>query len=151
MKKILLSLLFIFSFVAVNAQDEENPIVLEPKVNPLGDGKYELIITANIDPDWCMYSQDLPEGGPYPTTISFAKSKHYELVGKAQEDSTHKKVVEDQIFNLELTKYYDTVLFKQIVKVKDASVKVIEADIDYMSCNTQTCLPPMQQTIEFKL
>lgn len=137
-----------FSSVTV-ANAQESPVTLIGSVKHLSGDKYELIISAEIDPEWVMYSQNLPKGGPLPTKISFPKSRGYELIGKSKESSRFKKVVTDDIFHLKLTKYHTSVLFRQTVRIKDRTLKIIEADIDYMSCNSYTCLPPTQEKVEF--
>ena len=48
--------------------------ILEPvhwnfEKNQISENQYELVFTADIDPDWAIYSQSVDEGGPIPTTF----------------------------------------------------------------------------------
>lgn len=148
MKKLVLFFLLVITSGVLQAQ--ENPVKLVSKVKHISGDKYELIISAEIEPEWALYSQNLPKNGPYPTKISFSK-KGYDLIGKPVEVSNFKKVVNDPTFNVKLTKYYTNVLFKQVVRIKDKKIKTIQADFDYMTCNSISCLPPTQKTIDFSL
>ena len=44
-----------------------------------------LLLIAKADPGWHVYSQDIPAGGPIPTTFTFEKNSSYELIGKVVE------------------------------------------------------------------
>jgi len=46
----------------------------------------------------------------------------------------------DEIFETDMVKYYDKVVFKQPVKIKESSAK-IEGYIRYQVCNDQLCIP----------
>lgn len=149
MKK-LFSYLFVLFFVGIT-QSQEAPVKINTIVKKIGGNQYELIIRADLDPDWGLYSQNLPKGGPMPTKISFKKSSGFVLLGKPREVSSFKKVVDDDIFNVRLTKFYNNVVFKQLIEVKNRNVKNIQADINYMVCSSTSCLPPKTNTVRFRL
>lgn len=147
MKRVALFLFFVSFVLSVQAQ--KSPVKLVGKVKHLSGDKYELIISANIEPEWVVYSQNIPKGGPYPTKISFSKEEGYELIGKPTESSKFKRIVNDEIFHILLTKYYKNVLFKQVVRIKDKKIKIIHANINYMTCNGYRCMPPVKKKVKF--
>ena len=44
-----------------------------------------LLLKATIEKPWHLYSQDIGEGGPIPTSFKFTASDDYELIGKVVE------------------------------------------------------------------
>ena len=75
MNKLIL-LLSLFVFATGNAQILK-PVKWSTKVVKISDKEYELIAIASIDAKWHLYSQDVPENGPIPTTFSFKSNSNY--------------------------------------------------------------------------
>lgn len=149
MKKFFSATLLMLVMGVCTAQD--NPVKLVGKVKHLKGDRYELIIEAKIAPDWSIYSQKNPEEGAYPTKISFANTNDIVLIGNPKEVSNHKKIINDDIYNVKLVKYYNSVLFKQIVRKKNKKLKKIKVAVDFMSCSSGSCLPPTEQSLFFTL
>lgn len=144
-------LLFLGGAYCQGQSNDSSPVKLKGKVKHIGDNQYQLVVDFDIDEDWCVYSQDLPEGGPIPTSISFEKSTDFILDGSAKEESQYVKEEDDEVFNMHLTKYYRNVLFKQVIKLKNKGKKRIKADVNFMSCTTDFCLPPSKRTVVFEI
>ena len=128
--------------------------ILEPvkwnfSTNKISDKEYELVFKAKIDPNWHLYSQDIPMAPP-ATTFQFEKNDAYELVGKVTEDST--KVIEefDNNFDMTLKFYADEAVFKQKVKLLKEGAEV-KGFLNYMCCDDKQCLPPQDVDFDFKL
>ena len=49
----------------------------EPVIN--SELEYDIIFTAIVDVKWAIYSQNVEEGGPLPTIVSFSASNDYKL------------------------------------------------------------------------
>ena len=108
-----------------------------------------LLLTAKADKGWHVYSQNIPAGGPLPTTFSFNKSKHYQLVGKVTEP---KGITEnDPNFDMVLTFFADKVTFRQKIKILSKEDFNITGVLNFMCCDDKQCLPPSDVDFEFKV
>ncbi|MEY4926845.1 MAG: hypothetical protein RI894_1281 [Bacteroidota bacterium] len=115
-----------------------------------GAGEYDIVFTATIEKGWYTYSQTLEKGGPIPTLITLKKGQGAELVGKAREQSDHKKEGIDDNFGVKVTKFAEKVSFTQHVKVKDAK-QPLRGTVEFMTCNNNKCLPPSEYEFTVKL
>ena len=91
MKK-LFTLFVLFFVVAVNAQTERDPALIETSVQKISDTEYDLIFNIKILDKWHLYSQYNPEDASLPLAISVTKdSLGFKLIGKAKESKTYKE------------------------------------------------------------
>ena len=128
--------------------------ILEPvkwtfKVEQKTPGEAVILMMATADKGWHVYSQDIPTGGPVPTTFEFTKSPAFELLGKV----TEPKAIEENDPNFDMVlKFFDgKVTFRQKIKVlsrQDFSVKGL---INFMCCDDKQCLPPTDVEFEVKV
>lgn len=145
MKRILVFLLFIISF-SLRAQIVE-PVSWSYSSKKVSDFEADLIIKANIDPGWHVYSQFIGEGGPIPTSFKFTPSKDYSLIGKVSE--TPKAVSAfDKNFGIQIAWHEKEVVFKQRIKVKSPN-PIVSGSLEFMVCNDVRCLAPTE--VEFKI
>ena len=115
-------LLLALSFVIASASGQIlDPVKWKFSSNQLSDNEYELIFTAEIDEHWTVYSQDIKEDGPVPTSFYFTEGAHYERIGAVEESPENRKTIHDNVFDMEVTKFYHKAVFKQKVKVNDTS------------------------------
>lgn len=136
-------LLLLFSFLLWSslASAQFSPVNWTYKAEPISDGTYNLVFTAEIESGWFVYSQFLEDGGPIPTAFSFTETAGLEILGKTEESGANKKEAFDKLFEMNLIKYGDKAVFTQKVKV-DASVKEVKGYLTFMTCNDESCLPP---------
>ena len=137
-KKIaLLTLLLIGSAVSVFAQSY---VTWSYGAKKVSDTEVELTMTAQIADEFHMYSMKKAEGGPLPLVFKFTPSPDYELVGGTT--STSKLVEEyDEIFEMNLSYYSYSAVFKQRIKVKSMEPFTIVASLSYQVCGNDTCVP----------
>ena len=112
---------------------------------------YDVHLTARIANPWHLYSQHMKEGGPIPTSIRFASDSLLVLVGVVQEKG-NPVTMHEQVFNVDVTYYTDSVDFVQRVKLKKplpGAKTSISGTIEFMICTDEQCLPPA--TVSFKL
>ena len=83
MKKILLAFLF-FGFALQSQSQKLAPVKWAYQAVKTGDKKYNIIITANVDAPWHIYSQFVKKG-PVPTTVQFAKNPLVVINGTTKE------------------------------------------------------------------
>ncbi len=146
----LLAAFFFFFIASIGSAQVQNPVKWSFKQTKLGAGEYELQFSATIEKGWHLYSTTIPEGGPIATAFHFSDSTGFVINGKT---STSKApiVVFDKTFNMNLEYFGNEVIFKQLVNVKDNSLKTISGYVEYMSCNDETCTPPTEEEFTFQL
>ena len=120
-----------------------SPGIIEPvkwttAVEKISNTEYDLILKATIEPNYHLYSQNIPDNGPRPTVFVFEKNGNFELIGNTTEEKGH--TVFDPTFKMKI-KYFDTeVIFKQKVKVKNIDSLKISGEIEFMTCNDANCV-----------
>jgi hypothetical protein len=145
MKKILFALLF-FGFVLQGQSQKLAPVKWAYQAVKTGDKKYNVIITANVDAPWHIYSQFVKKG-PVPTTVQFAKNPLVVLSGSTKEVGNLEKKF-DNNFGAVIGSFGGKVQFIQAVTLKVNTKTKLTGTIEYMVCNEERCLPPTKQSFE---
>jgi hypothetical protein len=83
MKKIVLAL-FLLAFALQSQAQKLAPVKWDYQAVKTGEKQYNIIITANVDAPWHIYSQFVKKG-PVPTTVQFAKNPLVLLNGATKE------------------------------------------------------------------
>lgn len=146
MKRLLLFLLFLQPIFS-QAQVIE-PVQWRFSTEALGNNEFNLIFTADIEPKWHLYSQDIPMSPP-ATTFKFNADSNYELLGKVTESESVEQY--DPNFEMTLKFFSGQALFKQKVKVSGADPVKITGFLEFMSCDDTRCLPPSEIDFSFTL
>ena len=113
----------------------------------ISDNTYEIHMTAKVNDDWHIYSQEAGDG-PFATAFTFGKNPLINLEGKVKEAGKMKKVYEKS-FETEVRYYENTVNFVQVVKVKGKGKTNFTGKVEFMVCNDSRCLPPA--AVDFKV
>lgn len=122
------------------AAKADHPVQWSFSTEKLSDDEYALHITAAVEEEWHLYSQDNDGSGPIPTTFEFVPGDHYELVGKVEEIGERHETKEPLFDNaLVIELLGRKVDFVQKVKVSDPT-QPIEGFLEYMTCNSEQCL-----------
>ncbi len=150
MKKFTLIISLLFAFIInINAQIHD-PVKWDTSVEKVSDSEFDLVIKATIEPGWHLYSQNVPEGGPIPTSFTFKESKkEYELVGKTVEGKGHE--VHDPVFDMDIKFFGDEAIFKQRVKVLTKDKITVTGTLEFMVCDDTNCLPPTDVEYTFEV
>jgi thiol:disulfide interchange protein DsbD len=143
--KILLSLFLTLGVLFPSFGQILNPVSWSYSAEHVEGDQYDLVFKAKIDRGWAIYSQYIDEGGPIPTEFVFEEGSGFERIGKVEESDNAKKS-QDEIFQMELIKFYKEATFTQRVKLTDPS-KPIKGYLEFMTCDDERCLPP--KDIEF--
>ena len=127
------------------------PVKWSFETKKISDTEFDLVATAKLDKGWFIYSQTLVGDGPIPTKFTFKPTPQYQLVGgKPNEVSDHKKSGFDPIFEMNVTKYSESVQFVQRVKLTGAAAQ-ISGSVEFMSCDSEKCLPPSDEEFTFNV
>lgn len=148
LKKI--SILFSFFLVPffLSAQMYD-PVSWATSVEKLSDTEYKLISTATIEAKSHLYSQNVDDGGPIPTTFTYNKSGElYKLIEKTTEEAGI--TVDDPVFEMRIKYFENKAVFEQKVSVlKD--IKTITGSVEFMACDDEKCSPPTTEDLVFNL
>ena len=124
-----------------------NPVTWDFSYEKTGNYQYELIFTANIEQNSHIYSLDIPDSGPIPTTFSFDSSPAYILNGKPFEVTKPEEVF-DEAFGFRIKTFSGEAEFRQKITSELSSFQV-NGSVNFMACNNATCLPP--KDVEFSI
>lgn len=129
----------------------ENPVSWTYEAKKKTADTYEIVITADLQHPWHIYSQNTGKGGPVPTTISFKANPLITVTkGKAKEIGKLEKMF-DKNFNTNVLSFSEKVQFVQTVKVKGGIKTNLSGTVYYMVCNDSKCLPPVKKSFDLKL
>lgn len=129
----------------------ENPVSWTYEAKKKTGGIYDIVITADLQHPWHIYSQNTGKGGPVPTTISFKANPLITVtMGKAKEIGKLEKMF-DKNFNTNVLSFSEKVQFVQTVKVKGGIKTNLSGTVYYMVCNDSKCLPPVKKSFDLKL
>ena len=150
MKKIAASaiLLFFFFFSMIAKGQIFDPVIWKYSLEKISENEAELVFTAEIEDTWHLYSQDIPEGGPIPTSFSFVESSQFELVGSVVEVSKPEEKY-DSSFDMTLKLFSVEAVFKQRIKLLTSTDVSVQGFVEFMSCDDERCLPPKEDEFDF--
>lgn len=146
-KRTLLALLFLFSLTQILPQDV---ISWKFSLQDKGNGEIELIADATIDDGWHMYDSNIPDNGPFPTSLSFDVIKGAELVGGFNAVGKKAVVKFDEVFQMNIGTFDNSARFVQKIKVTNKDNFLIEGDVRAQACDDASCTPPLPVDFSFK-
>lgn len=112
-----------------------------------GDKQYEVIFSASIDEHSHIYSMEIPDGGPIPTSFRFDNQSGYIINGKTYEVTEPVELL-DEAFGFKIKTFSNKAEFRQKITAETSSFNV-EGVVNYMACNNATCSPP--KDVEFSI
>ena len=148
-KRSILSFLFIITFL-VQGFSQSDPTTWKYSLVDKGDGEIELVANATIERGWHLYDTEIPDGGPYPTSMSIDKLVGAVAVGDFK--AVDSKLISgfDAVFQMNIGYYDEKAKFVQRFKVTDKAKFVLEGDVRAQSCNDSECTPPLPVDFAFK-
>lgn len=146
--QIKLSYFVLFFILSLNLSAQiYDPVTWEFTSEKKGEKQFDLIFTAFIDRGSHIYSMDVPEGGPIPTTIVFDTIPGFILNGKPFEVTKPEEIF-DEAFGFKIKTFATKAEFRQKITAVEASFKVT-GSVNFMACNNVTCSPP--KDVEFEI
>jgi len=147
-----ISKLFIFLFLigSVSNAQIHNPVTWDTSVEKINDSEFNLVITAEIETGWHLYSQKVPEGGPIPTSIKIsADDTKYQLIGSPQEGKGHEEY--DNVFDMDIKYFEMKAVFKQKIRLLSDEKIAVSGVLEFMVCDDTNCLPPTEVDLAFEV
>jgi thiol:disulfide interchange protein len=141
---IIISLLLLASFASSQIYD---PVSWEFSYEKKGDRLYEIVFTATIENNSHIYSMDIPDGGPIPTSFIFDTVPDFNLIGATYEVTKPVELL-DEAFGFKIKTFSTKAEFRQKIAAVSSSFPVTGA-VNFMACNNATCSPP--KDVEFTI
>ncbi|MCM4159377.1 DUF255 domain-containing protein [Antarcticibacterium flavum] len=133
-------------FGTANNSQIADPIEWEARIDKHTDSTATLIFNAILDKGWHLYSQEVDEDGPIPTTFTFTKTEGIELIGEMQEPDV--PAIFDEVFGMDIKFFKNEAEFRQEIRILDPEATV-EVEVEFMVCDDEQCLPP--DTVPFQI
>ena len=152
-KYILLSVLFCFAYFSslflggsgAFAQMKK-PVKWSYSVNKISEKEAELILKADIQSGWHMYSiTQSPDALAVPLTIEFKKNKNYKLSGKIIESAPHQLKEDDGVTNI----FEEQATFRQKIEILSPESFSIKGTLNGQAC-IDVCIL-FDDNFEFKI
>ncbi len=135
-------------FIAANASSQiYDPVTWDFRYEKKGEKEYEIVFTATIEENSHIYSMDIPDGGPIPTSFRFDTIPGFRLVGKAYEVTKPVEML-DEAFGFKISTFSTKAEFRQNITAVNPSFEVT-GSVNFMACNNSTCSPP--KDVEFSI
>jgi thiol:disulfide interchange protein DsbD len=141
MKVTLLSLL-VTMISAVSLAQSNKEVKWSFSSKKIADKTYEVVLTAVVNGNWHIYSQNVGVDGPIPTAFTFTKNPLLAFDGVVKENGKLIKKNEE-VWGGEVRYYENKVEFIQKVKIKGGKTN-LAGKVEYMVCNDEKCLPPAE-------
>lgn len=147
MKKLLVAIVFLFSFFA---QSQIIDVVKwKTKLVQKSNTEFELIMDAQIEFGWHLYALNTPDGGSQPLVFTFKNAgKDYKLVGDTKQGKYQKEY--SDVFEVDEYFFTNTAQFKQLIKVTNPNLKEIKVSLEGQTCIDGRCVQEDDNLI-FKL
>ena len=139
MKRLFFTLLTFCCLAVANAQFA-TPVKVATSIKETSKTEAVITFVATIDNGWHMYSTQVVEDGPTPTTINIEKISGAQLEGALQTATAPIKHYEDT-FDAEVYYFEKTATFTQKVKLTGGKYE-IEGYLQFGACDDKNCIPP---------
>ncbi len=147
MKKIF----FLFTLIAFTVGHSQifEPVKWKTSIEKISDTEYNLVSTATIESGWHLYSQNVPEDGPIPTTFTFDdEDGAFKFIGNTSEEEGH--IIDDPVFQMKIKFFEKAAVFKQKVELI-GDVTTVKGAVEFMVCDDTRCLPPTEVDLVFNI
>ena len=148
MNKALLAFVFLFFCEFTVSAQMYDPVKWSTSVKKISDTEYQLISTATIEEGSHLYAQNVPDGGPIPTTFSYKVTDDFKLIGNTIEETGI--TVDDPVFEMRIKYFENKAVFTQKIKVLN-DIKTITASVEFMACDDTKCSPPTEYELVFNI
>lgn len=139
--------LYLSLFSIISNSQIYNPVTWEFGYEGKGGNQYELIFTATIETGSHIYSIDIPEGGPIPTSFSFDTIADFTLSGKTYEVTKPQELF-DEAFALKIKTFSKKAEFRQKITANTSDFEA-KGIVNFMACDNKRCSPP--KDVEFSI
>lgn len=112
------------------------------------EGQYDIIAEAVIGDSWHVYAPGVHhDPGPIPTTLTVNSDAGVTMEGNVREEGSNRHEEHDAYFKMKLVTYEHDLRLTQSIKA--GSSGNVTGSLEFMSCNSKSCLPP--EYLEFNI
>ena len=141
--------ILMFSLLAISVFPQiYNPVSWEFSQKEISNSEIQLQFKATIEKGWHLYSQNISDDGPVPTTFTFIIDKDTS-VEKLNEPVSKEEF--DPNFDMVLKYFSDEVVFTRNIKYEEGKKINISGYVDFMVCDEAQCLPPDYAEFSFNI
>jgi thiol:disulfide interchange protein len=126
-----------------------DPVTWDFRYEKKGEKQYDLIFTASIEEHSHIYSMDIPDGGPIPTSFRIDTIPGFRLTGDAFEVTKPVELL-DEAFGFKIKTFSTKAEFRQKIEAIEPAFTVTGA-VNFMACNNATCSPPKDVDFAIKI
>lgn len=145
----LISIFVIIASSIASFSQVVNPVKWNNQFKIVNDDEAVVTFSATIDNGWHLYSTQLPDGGPIPTSVNWNTLKGVKAEGALTPSRPpHEEV--DMVFHLKLCWWSNDITLTQKFKIVDKEAIEIAGYMEFMACNDQTCTQPRKESFSFK-
>ena len=131
-----------------------DPVRWTTSVTRVNDSTARLVMDAQIDEGWHLYSQFMKFGpdqfGPEPTVFQLRLPAGIRRIGQVQELSKVHEEAAPLFDGLVVRSFEGKARFAQDVRVYRAMAE-ITGTVNYMACDDRQCLAPQERSLRWKL
>ena len=125
------------------------PVKWSTSVEKVSDTEYQLISKATIESGWHLYSQNVPEDGPIPTSFVYDESNGaFKFIDNTSEEKG--QTIDDPVFQMKIKFFEKSAIFVQKIEVLGEETTV-NGIVEFMVCDDSRCLPPTEVDLVFNL
>ena len=146
--KRLFSILLALCCLSVAHAQFAKPVKVTTTIKETSASEAVITFVASIQSGWHMYSTQVVDDGPTPTTINVEKISGAKLDGPLKTATAPIKKYED-MFEADVYFFENTATFTQKVKLLGGKYEV-EGYLQFGACNDQNCIPPTSAEFSFK-
>ena len=146
MKRQSVLMVFLIASAMVFAQ-MTNPVKVQSQLKVVSATEAELVFSASIEQGWHMYSTEVVEFGPTPTTIEVEEISGARLDGPLKPKSAPIKKYEE-MFAADVYYFEHAATFIQKLTLLGGKYHV-QGYLEYGACNDQSCTPPTKVDFNF--
>lgn len=140
------SLIIMLCCIGIAYAQFANPVKVTASLKETSPSEAVITFSASIKDGWHMYSTNVVEYGPTPTTINVEKITGAKLEGALKPTSQAVKRY-DEMFEADVYFFEKSATFVQKVRLLGGKY-AIEGYLEYGACDERSCLPPT--SVEFK-
>lgn len=147
--KVRFLLLILAVFGLVSHAQIQSPVQWTAQIDMTSKTEGRIVFNAHISDGWHMYSTDMPQDGPTPTSFDFRNIEGMALDGEISA-SVKPTMVMDKMFNLMLGYWEGDIVFIQKFHLLAGNGGCrVDVVVESMACNDKSCSRP--EKIPFEL
>ncbi|QXP79753.1 MULTISPECIES: protein-disulfide reductase DsbD family protein [Winogradskyella] len=125
------------------------PVKWSTSVEKINATEFVLVSTATVDKGWKLYSQNVADGGPIPTSFEYPSKEGVEFIGTTIEEDGKESM--DKVFEMKIKYFKEKTEFRQKVKLTNKDITSITGEVGFMACDDERCLAPTYVDLEYDL